>query len=51
MRGALLNGRINAAGLEDAAAAQEFLGRGGELGDQARAHEAEILAVVEGRIA
>ena len=48
--GAGLNVRINLSGLKDEAAAREYGARAEELTKQARAEEAEILALVEGRI-
>jgi len=48
--GAFLNVKINAAGLDDKAFAQQLLTRGAQLQRQASAKEAEILAVVERKI-
>lgn len=50
IRGALLNIKINAAGLEDKAFAQEIVANGNEIAENARVLEDEIMAVVEGKI-
>jgi glutamate formiminotransferase/formiminotetrahydrofolate cyclodeaminase len=49
--GAYLNVKINAAQLADKSFAADIVGRGGEIERQAQQLEAEILAVVNGRIA
>ncbi len=49
--GAFLNVRINAKGLEDRAAAADYLRRGRELRDKALAAETEILRIVDRKLA
>lgn len=48
--GAGLNVRINAGSLEDRALAERLVGEARELAERARAAEAEILALVDGRL-
>lgn len=48
--GAFLNVKINAAGLKDKDFAAEMLARGAEIERQANEKEAEILAIVNGKI-
>lgn len=50
VHGAYLNVRINAAGLSDKAFAEDILKKAAELLQKAREKEAEILALVEGKI-
>jgi len=50
VKGALLNVRINAGGLADRKAAAAMLARGAELEKRAEELEAEILAIVAGKI-
>ena len=50
VRGAWLNVRINAKGLEDEERKRSFLAEGGALVDAAERLEAEILALVDGRM-
>ena len=48
--GAYLNVRINTSDLTDKEVVADYLARGKELQDRAQAREAEILAVVEGKL-
>ncbi|TDI30828.1 MAG: glutamate formimidoyltransferase [Acidobacteria bacterium] len=50
VRGAFLNVRINAAGLEDKVFADDLIQRGRRLEEEAAAREKEILALVESRL-
>lgn len=50
VRGALLNVKINAAGLEDKAFANDIVSRGEDIASKAAALEEEIMAVVESKI-
>jgi glutamate formiminotransferase/formiminotetrahydrofolate cyclodeaminase len=50
VRGAYLNVRTNATSLDDKAAVDDFLARGGAMQDRAVELEREILAIVEGRL-
>ena len=50
VRGALLNVKINAAGLMDKKFANEILAKGDEIAAKAKALEDEIMALVEGKI-
>jgi glutamate formiminotransferase/formiminotetrahydrofolate cyclodeaminase len=50
VRGALLNVKINAAGLKDEAFAKEIMAKGDEIAEKAKELEAEIMAVVEGKL-
>ncbi|MBI4880170.1 MAG: glutamate formimidoyltransferase [Planctomycetes bacterium] len=50
VRGAFLNVKTNAKGLEDKGAVAEFLGRGAALEEQARAEEEEILGMVAAKL-
>jgi glutamate formiminotransferase/formiminotetrahydrofolate cyclodeaminase len=50
VRGALLNVKINAGGLNDEAFAKEIMAKGGEIATKAKALEDEIMALVEGKI-
>ena len=50
VRGAFLNVRINAAGMEDKAFVDDLLARGRKMEEQAAEREAEILAVVQARM-
>jgi len=50
VRGALLNVKINAAGLDDKSFANEIVAKGDEIAEKAKALEDEIMAVVEGKI-
>jgi glutamate formiminotransferase/formiminotetrahydrofolate cyclodeaminase len=48
--GAYLNVKINAAGLDDKAFADEYVKKGEVVADAAQKKEAEILAIVDSRI-
>ena len=50
VRGAFMNVRINAAGLEDRAKAEELIARGKEIEEAAAKEEAEILEIVNQKI-
>jgi len=50
VRGAYLNVKINASQLEDGAFAKDIVARGAKIDNQAKENEAEILAIVEGRL-
>ena len=50
VRGAFLNVRINAAGMEDKAFVDDLLARGRKMEEQAAEREGEILAVVQARM-
>jgi len=50
VRGALLNVKINTAGLKDEKYAQDIVARGEEIAVKAKALEDEIMALVEGKI-
>ena len=50
VRGALLNVKINAAGLKDEAFAKEIMAKGDEIAKKAKALEDEIMAMVEEKI-
>jgi glutamate formiminotransferase len=50
VRGALLNVKINAAGLKDEAFAKKIMAKGDEIAAKAKALEEAIMAVVEGKI-
>jgi glutamate formiminotransferase/formiminotetrahydrofolate cyclodeaminase len=50
VRGAFLNVRINAAGMEDKAFVDDLLARGRKMEEQAAQREGEILAVVQARM-
>ena len=50
VKGAFLNVKINAAGLDDKAKVAEFIAQGNEILAKANKLEAEILAIVEGKI-
>lgn len=50
VRGALLNVKINAGGLEDKAFANEIIAKGDAIAEQALALENEIMKLVEGKI-
>ena len=50
VKGAFLNVKINAAGLDDKAKVAEFIAQGNEILAKATKLEAEILAIVEGKI-
>ena len=50
VRGAFLNVRINADGLEDKVFAGDLIKRGRRLDEEAATREKEILAVVESRL-
>jgi len=50
VRGAYLNVKINATGLADATARDEYLARAEEIAVRAATREDEILEVVEGRL-
>ena len=48
--GALLNVKINAAGLKDRAVADALVAEAGEIAAAAQKAEAEVLAIVEDKI-
>jgi glutamate formiminotransferase / formiminotetrahydrofolate cyclodeaminase len=48
--GAYLNVKINAAGLEDKAFAEEYVKKGEKVVEQAQKKEAEILVIIDGKI-
>jgi glutamate formiminotransferase/formiminotetrahydrofolate cyclodeaminase len=48
--GAFLNVKINAAGLEDKAFAEEYVMKGEKIAEVAQQKEAEILAVIDQKI-
>jgi glutamate formiminotransferase/formiminotetrahydrofolate cyclodeaminase len=50
VRGALLNVKINAAGLKDEAFAKEIMAKGEEIAEKARELEDQIMALVEEQI-
>ncbi|GAG75872.1 unnamed protein product, partial [marine sediment metagenome] len=50
VRGALLNVKINAGGLNDQEFAKEIVSRGNEIDEKAEALEIEIMEIVEGRL-
>ena len=50
VRGALLNVKINAAGLKDEAFANEIMAKGDEIAEKAKVLEDEIMALVEEKI-
>ena len=50
VRGALLNVKINAAGLDDQDYAREIIARGDAIAAKAKALEAEIMTAVEGKL-
>ncbi len=50
VRGALLNVKINAAGLKNRALADELTARGEEIAAEAERLEAEVMQIVEGKI-
>ena len=50
VRGALLNVKINAAGLKDEEFAKEIMAKGDEIAAKAKALEDEIMALVEEKI-
>jgi len=50
VRGALLNVKINAAGLKDEAFAKDIVAKGDEIAEKARIQEEEIMVIVEGKL-